>query len=58
MSASISSLVFLYERLILIEQSASLALLPKAMSADDLWEVSFDEQAEPLDTYMPPDERK
>ena len=28
------------------------------MSADERWAVSFDEQAEPLDTNIPFDERK
>ena len=57
MSASISSFVFLCERLTRIEESASLALLPNATSALDT-ECEFEEQAEPLDTKIPSEERK
>ena len=40
-----------------MEQSASAALLPYAVSALDTW-CEFDEQAEPLDTKIPSDDKK
>ena len=39
-----------------IELSASLLLLPNAVRAEERW-AEFDEQADPLETYMPSDER-
>jgi hypothetical protein len=48
-STSMSSRSVLCERLMRKEESASAALLPNAVSADDTCD-EFDEQAEPLDT--------
>ena len=53
-SSSLDSL--LADRLIRIEQSASASLLPKAIRAEEECCV-FEEQAEPLETYMPNEER-
>ena len=54
-SAAASSLVFCGQRLTLTVLSASSALKPKASRAVVFLLVSFDEQADPLDTQMPLD---
>ena len=55
-SASMSSTVLYSERLILNEQSASFGVSPKAIS-EPLGALECEEQADPLETYIPRDER-
>ena len=55
-SASISDSVVVSEMLIRMEQSASLGERPKAVRAL-LGVVEWDEQADPLDTYIPSPDR-
>ena len=55
---SISSLELKGERLTLIEQSASKSESPKPRRARLIFLVAeFDEQADPLETYIPLEER-
>ena len=46
-----------FEKLILIEEFASLSVFPYAKRAEEVCVAEFDEQAEPLETYIPSEDR-